>query len=84
MVRRQGRFGVEHIVIEPDDNPIITVADVMAAGFCPPGIVKWMREKGMDYRKFRNGEYRLSDFEDVMDGYAEQVVRHIKQNRGEK
>ena len=67
-----------------DLDPVVTVTDVMEAGFCPPGIVKWIKERGMSYRDLRDGKYRVSDFADNMDGYAIRVLEHIQKKRGIK
>mgnify|MGYP001157903862 CR=1 FL=1 len=69
---------------DDDLDPVVTVTDAMEAGFCPPGIVKWIKSQGKDYRAFRDGKYRVSDFASSMDGYATQVLRHIKNKRGQQ
>lgn len=68
--------------VERELDPVITIRDIMSAGICAPGIARWIKDQGMDYRDFKAGKYRVSDFADSTDGYAIQVVRHIKNMRG--
>lgn len=65
-----------------DNDPVITIRDVMAAGFCAPGFARWVKSYGLSYKDFKEGRYRVSDFEQSEDGYAQQVVRYIKAKRG--
>ncbi|UDY80363.1 hypothetical protein AXY1_52 [Achromobacter phage AXY1] len=65
-----------------ENSPVLTVNDILGSGMCAPGLAKWFRDNGVDYQKFKHGVYRICDFEDWNDGYAQQVIAYAKRVRG--
>lgn len=65
-----------------ENSPVLTVTDITGSGMCAPGLAKWFKENGVDYLKFKQGFYRICDFEDWNDGYAQQVIAYAKRVRG--
>lgn len=67
---------------ELNDDPVITIQDIREAGFCVLGLAKWFKDQDLSYKDLKAGKYRVSDFENWNDGYAQQVLRYIKTKRG--
>lgn len=43
-----------------EDDPIVTMADARAFGFCAHGIRRYLRDSGLDLRVFIRDGYRAS------------------------
>lgn len=43
-----------------EDDPIITMQDVIAAGYCPSGARRWFRAHDLDFRAFMREGVRAS------------------------
>lgn len=61
-----------------ETDPVLTITDIMCAGVCPAGIVSWCKSNNFEYRKIKAGAYRLSDIENLNDGYAQLVARYVR------
>jgi len=57
-----------------ENSPVLKISDITGAGMCAPGLKAWFDERGIDYRKFKEGFYRICDFEDWDDAYAQIVI----------
>ncbi len=65
-----------------EDSPVLKINDITGSGMCAPGLSRWFKDHGIDYWRFKNGEYRICDFEDWDDAYAQQVIAYAKRVRG--
>lgn len=61
-----------------EDDPIITVSHVMAAGFCAGGFRSWFKEKNIDMRKLFDGKLRVSDIAPLDDAHGNRVIEVLR------
>lgn len=57
-----------------DDDPVITINDVTAAGHCAKGARRWFEGHGFDFRDFLKRGIRASRLLETGDALARRVV----------
>lgn len=57
------------------DDPIITIADVQRAGYCPSGARRWFESHDFDFKRMtRGGGIPASEMLATGDAHAKRVV----------
>ncbi len=68
---------------ETDDNLIITIDDVMAAGHCARGTRRWFESYGLDFRAFLRNGIPAREMEATGDALGLDVVARKRGSRGQ-
>lgn len=62
-----------------DEDPLITMNDVMRAGYCPSGARRWFRQHDLDFRDFMQNGVKASVLLAVPDNAIPMNVVAVKQ-----
>lgn len=64
-------------------EPLVTITDIIRAGYCVSGIRDWMKNHGMSIKDFiRRGGMPISEAEKIDDAIAQRCVAVAKKREG--
>ena len=59
-------------------DPVVTMNDCKALGFCASGVRRWMNDHGLDMRTFLKEGYPASVIEMQKDAYGNRLAQYVR------